>query len=191
MDRIWQWAWDRYGPRYSWAISAVTFLVLLSIYLVPAIVVVAREGSGHYVEAAAVTVVAVLVLVYVMLLPGLGRIRLAERWAAGHTVDRAKALGSTYTYVRGTRVRAVPVMAAVMAVLLIVVAGIAGAPGWRLVPYGTFGGCLGIAVALIGAHSFGQAAIRPARLALVGDKGIGDSLPRARPTFAAWSNVSM
>jgi adenylate cyclase len=191
MDRIWQWAWDRYAARYSWAISAVTFLVLLSIYLVPAIVVVAREGSGHYVEAAVVTVVAVLVLVYVMLLPGLGRIRLAERWAAGHTVDRAKALGSTYTYVRGTRVRAVPVMAAVMAVLLIVVAGIAGAPGWRLVQYGMLGVCMGTAVALIGAHSFGQAAIRPARLALVGDKGIGDSLPRARPTFAAWSNVSM
>jgi uncharacterized membrane protein len=45
MDRIWQWAWDRYGPRYSWAIYAVT-------------------------------VVAVLVLAYVMILPGLGGSRL-------------------------------------------------------------------------------------------------------------------
>ncbi len=191
MDRIWQWAWDRYGPRYSWAISAVTSLVMLSIYLVPSIVVVARERSGHYVEAAAVTVVAVLVLVYVMLLPGLGRIRLAERWAAGHTVDRAKALGSTYTFARGALARAVPVMAAVMAVLLIVVAGIAGATGSRLVQYGILGVCLGSAVALIGLHSFGEASMRPARIAIVGDKGIGDSLPRARPTFAAWSNVSM
>ena len=62
MDRIWQWAWDRYGARYSWAICAITFLVLLPIYLVPSFVVVAFEESGRYVEAAAVTVVAVLVL---------------------------------------------------------------------------------------------------------------------------------
>ena len=35
--------------------------------------VVAFEESDHYVEAAVVTVVAVLVLVYVVVLPGLGR----------------------------------------------------------------------------------------------------------------------
>jgi class 3 adenylate cyclase len=165
---------------------------MMSIYLVPSIVVVAREGSGRYVEAAAVTVVAVVVLVYVLLLPGLGPIRLAERWAADHTVDRAKALGSTYTFARRARARAVPVLAAVMAGLLIVVAGIAGAPGWwRLVQYGVLGVCIGTAVALIGLHSFGEASMRPARIAIVGDRGIGDSFPRARPTFAAWSNVSM
>ncbi len=33
--------------------------------------------------------------------------------------------------------------------------------------------------------------MRPARAAIAGDTGIGDSLPRSRPTFAAWSNVSM
>ena len=33
--------------------------------------------------------------------------------------------------------------------------------------------------------------MRPARVAIAGDTGIGDSLPRSRPTFAAWSNVSM
>ena len=33
--------------------------------------------------------------------------------------------------------------------------------------------------------------MRPARVALAGDTGIGDSLPRSRPTFAAWSNVLM
>jgi adenylate cyclase len=36
-----------------------------------------------------------------------------------------------------------------------------------------------------------EAALRPARVAIAGDTGIGDSLPRPRPTFAAWSNVSM
>jgi adenylate cyclase len=33
--------------------------------------------------------------------------------------------------------------------------------------------------------------LRPARVALAGNTGIGEALPRARPTFAAWSNVSM
>src|SRR6267154_746757 len=100
MDHIWQWAWDRYGARYSWAIYAITLPVMLQIYLVTSFIVVAFEGSGHYVEAAAVTVVAVLELVYVMVLPGLGRIRLVEQWAVGHEVDRARALEDTYTYAR-------------------------------------------------------------------------------------------
>ena len=75
MDRIWQWAWDRYGARYSWAIFAVSFILLLPVYLLPSILVVAFEGSRQYVEAAAVTVVAVLLVVYVMALPGLGGLR--------------------------------------------------------------------------------------------------------------------
>jgi len=33
--------------------------------------------------------------------------------------------------------------------------------------------------------------MRPARVAIAGDTGIGDALPRSRPTFAAWSNVSI
>ena len=46
-------------------------------------------------------------------------------------------------------------------------------------------------IGLIAIHSFVEAAMRPARVALRGDTGIGDALPRSRPTFAAWSNVSM
>jgi hypothetical protein len=69
MDRIWQWAWDRYAARYSWAMYAVGFPLLLQIYLVPSFLIVAYEESRHYVEAAAVTVVAVLVLQYVMVFP--------------------------------------------------------------------------------------------------------------------------
>ena len=45
--------------------------------------------------------------------------------------------------------------------------------------------------ALIAVHSFLEAALRPARAALAGDTGIGDDLPRSRPTFAAWSNLSV
>jgi hypothetical protein len=33
MDRIWQWAWDRYGARYSWAALAVAFPLSLPVYL--------------------------------------------------------------------------------------------------------------------------------------------------------------
>ena len=73
MDRIWQWAWDRHGPRYSWAVCAVGFLMTLPIYLVWSFLIVAVEGSGHYVEAAAVTVVAVPVLAVVSSSSRLGR----------------------------------------------------------------------------------------------------------------------
>lgn len=35
MDRIWQWAWDRYGARrYVWALALAAFVVSLPIYLV-------------------------------------------------------------------------------------------------------------------------------------------------------------
>ena len=107
MDRIWQWAWDRYGPRYSWALGAISFPLLPSIYLIPSFGVVALEKSGHYVEAAAVTVVAVLVCGYVMALPGRRLFRLVEQWAAGHEVERACALEATYTWARGMVARAV------------------------------------------------------------------------------------
>ena len=96
MDRIWQWAWDRYGATYSWAFYAITFPFLLPIYLLNSSLIVAFEESDHYVEAAAVTVVAALVLVYVMVFPGLGQSRLVEQWAAGHDVDRTVALDATY-----------------------------------------------------------------------------------------------
>jgi class 3 adenylate cyclase len=65
----------------------------------------------------------------------------------------------------------------------------AGATGSQLVQYALLGAAFGTAVALIGMHSIAEASLRPARLALVGDTGIGDSLPRSRPSFAAWSNV--
>ena len=77
------------------------------------------------------------------------------------------------------------------ALLLVVVGAIAGATGSRLVQYGILGALSGIAVKLIGMHSFVEGALRPARVAIAGDTGIGDSLPRSRPTFAAWSNMSM
>ena len=191
MDRIWQWAWDRYGARYSWALWAILFVVALPVWLLMTYVLVAVEKSGYYIEAAVVTFVAILVGAYVVLPAGVGGIRLAEQWAAGHEVDRAKALEGTYTYARGAAARGVTGTAVVTGLLFVLVGAITGAAGLRLVQYGVIGVVVGSSLALIAIHSFVETAMRPARVALSGDRGIGDALPRSRPTFADWSNVSM
>jgi adenylate cyclase len=191
MDRVWQWAWDRYGARYSWAVYAVIFAVFLPAFLMVSFIVVALEKSDRYIEAAAVTVVALPVLVYVYILPGLGRLRLAEQWAAGHDVDRTSALEATYTFSRRAVARGLGGNVVWLALLFVVVGAIAGATEWRLVQYGILGACFGASAQLIGVHSFVEGAVRPARVAIAGDAGIGDSLPRSRPTFATWSKISM
>jgi class 3 adenylate cyclase len=170
---------------------AVGFAVVLPVYLLASFIVVAFERSGHYIEAAVATVVAVLVMCYAFLPPSHRRFRLVEQWAAGHEVDRATALKDTYAYARRAVSRLVAVHAGLSAALLVGVGAIAGATGSRLVQYAILGTVIGIAVQLIAVHSFMEAALRPARVALAGDTGIGDSLPRSRPTFAAWSNLSM
>jgi adenylate cyclase len=185
MDRIWQWAWDRYGARYSWAIYAVNVSELLSVYLALSFLIVAFERSDRYVEAAAVTVGTVLVMVCVTNLPGLGGSRLVERWAAGREVDRAMVLDATYAWSRTVGVRAVGANAVSIALLFVVVGGIAGATGSRLVQYAILGAASGISVVLIAVHSYPEGALRPARVALAGATGMGDTLPRSRPTFAA------
>ena len=190
MDRIWQWAWDRYGPRYSWVICGVFLPLTLEIWLFPSLCIVAFEKSDRYAEAAAVTVIAVPVLLYAGILPGVSELRLAERWAAGHDVDRARALDATYTWARRRNARWVAVYAVWAALLCIVVGGIAGASGSRLIQYMIMGAVAGIAVALIAVHVIVEPTLRPVRAAIAGDTGIGDSLPRSRPTFAAWSNVA-
>ena len=122
---------------------AVTFSVMLPQYLLIAFVVVAFERSDRYLEAAAVTVAAVPVLAYGMVLPGVGGIRLAEQWVAGHGVDRAKTLEATYTYARRTEVRGVVCSAVFAALLFVVVGVITGASGSRLVQYGIMGAVSG------------------------------------------------
>jgi class 3 adenylate cyclase len=164
----------------------------LATYLVSSFLVVAFEGSGRYVEAAAVTVIAVLAPpLWVFVTGGRRGLRRAEQWAAGQEVDRAAALEDTYIYARWTVPRAVGVVAVWSALLLVVVGVIAGATGSRLVQYGIVGAAIGFGVQLIGGHTSVEAAMRPVRVALAGDTGIGDSLPRSRPTFAAWSSLSV
>jgi adenylate cyclase len=191
MDRIWQWAWDRYGARYSWAVWVALFASLLPPYLVWSLVVNAYEKSSHFAEAAIVAGVAVVVLAFVVILPGSRPFHLAERWAAGREVDRARALQDTYTWAHATGVRGLGFMPVAGLLVLVVVGVIAGARGSRVVQYGTLGFSVGIAINLIGMHAFVEGALRPARAALGGDTGIGDALPRSRPTFATWSAISM
>jgi class 3 adenylate cyclase len=191
MDRIWQWAWDRYGTRYAWVVCAVLFSVILPVYVFISVCVVAFEESVHYAEAAAVTVVVVLAVVYAVILPGLGQSRHFEQWAAGNDVGSAGALEGTYVWTRGVVVRVVAANAVGAALLLVVVGGIAGATVARLGQYAILGIALGATLLLPGVHSFMEVAMRPARVAIAGDTGIGDSLPRTRPTFAAWANVAV
>ena len=44
MDRIWQWTWDRYSARYSWAAYAVGIPLMLPIYLFWSFLIVAVRG---------------------------------------------------------------------------------------------------------------------------------------------------
>ena len=186
MDRFWQWAWDRYGPRYLWVLTMSAFASALPVYLIWAWIVLAVEKSGRYGAASVVAVIITLGMSLVNSLPGSRHFRRAERWAAGHEVDRATALEDTYAWTRANDVRAMAVVPTSVVALFTVVAAVAGAGASRLVQYGVLGVSAGISLALIGRHNFAEAALRPVRAALAGNSGIGDSLPRPRPTFAGW-----
>jgi class 3 adenylate cyclase len=169
---------------------AITVPVVLLSYLSWSFLITTFEKSDRYIEAAVVSVIAVPVLVYVVILPRLGRSPV-ELWAAGCEIDPAAALEDTYIMARRGVLRAVVFSAVWGAILSIVVAAYAGANGSRLVQYGVLGACVATALELTGVHSIAEAGMRPARAALAGNTGIGDSLPRSRPTFAAWSSVLM
>lgn len=191
MDRIWQWAWDRHGARYSWAIYGIAVPFLIEPYLVTSFLVVAFEGSGRYVQAAVVSVIGVLVVMYVTVLPGIGQLRLVEQWAArpDHEVDPVAALEGTYTWARSAAARMMVANGVFVTLVLVLVGAIAGAGVSRLVQYAIMGATFGGVAGLISVHPFTEASLRPVRVAIGGDTGIGDSLPRSRPTFAAWSNI--
>ncbi len=95
MDRIFQRVWDRYGPAYSWAICIVVYLTGLSVHLAFPLIIVAFEGADRYLAATVITCVALLVRVYLMVLPGSEPLRLIERWAAGQKVDPMEVLRAT------------------------------------------------------------------------------------------------
>src|SRR4051812_29207963 len=163
MNRIWQWAWDRFGPKYLWVLWLSACAASLPVFLVWAWIVLTFENSSRYGEASIVTVAVVLVMTAGNVFPVRRRFRGAEQWAAGHRVDRAKALEDSYIWTRQTDVRGIVWLPAMVTVLLIAVAAIAGADGPRLVQYGILGAAAGISTTLIGVHNFGEGALRPVR----------------------------
>ena len=191
MDRYWQWAWDRYATRYSWAIYGVTLIVAFAVYLLLTLPIVALEKSDRYLAAAAVTGVAALVTILTNALTGRRQMRLLERWAAGQDVDAAKVLEGTYIFSRRLSAQVYWRDSICLGTLAVAVGAIAGATGWRLFQYAIVGALFGAGEQLIAGHSIAESVLRPARLALTADSGIGDSLPRSRPTFASRSNTSV
>jgi class 3 adenylate cyclase len=167
----------------------IGFTVTLPVYLLLTLLIAAFEKSGHYVEVTAVTAGAAVL--YCMMATQRRGMRLAEQWAAGQEIDRATALQDTYSYARRSSSQMAWSTGVWAAVLSVVVGAIAGATGPRLVQYGILGAVYGTGVILIAYHNIVEAALRAARVALAGDTGIGDSLPRSRPTFATRSNVSV
>lgn len=191
MDRILQAAWDRHGARYSWVLAGLVVALALPIYLLLAFVIVAFEKSTRYLEAAGLTVIAVLILVCLLGPPGRGIWRDVERQAAGSEIDRAATLQATYDWGRKAPLRWVIVNAILAAAMSATVGTVAGASPSRLVQYAIVGATIQGPCQLIGVHSLVVAVMRPVRVALIGGTGIGDSLPRSRPTFATWSQISM
>lgn len=191
MDRVWQWAWDRYRARYSWACWALTFALAGPVYVAWTMGVVAFEKSDRYLEAAAVTAVAVAGFLYAVVRPGSSDARLIERWAAGDDVDRALALRVTYDYGRKLIGRSMTVTVVSVAALFAVVGVIAGASGSRLIQYSIMGAIAAAAGQVITVHSYVEATLRPARAAMSSGTDIGDRLPRSRPSFATWTNAAM
>ena len=191
MDRFVQWAWDRYGTRYSWVLCAFAFAVAFPIYLTLALAIVAVEHSNRYWVAAGVAGIAALVFAFTVVRPGHGMWRSAEQWAAGNEPDRTRALEATYTWSRAVIAQSLAITASCGAALSVSVGLIAGATGLRLAQYAVLGAIVVAGSHLIGVHTVAEAPMRPVRIALAGDTGIGDSLPRSRPTFAAWANVGV
>lgn len=191
MERFCQWAWDRHGPRYSWLLVGLVVIVAYPIYVVLSVVIVAFENSDRYAAAAAVAAVGVVVIAYATVLPGLGGWRLVEQWAAGERQDSAEVLRATYAWSRVGVIRAMVVMAICVGLIGAAVALVVGVDGLRVAQYAVVGSVFGSSSHLIGVHTVSEAAMRPVRITLADSAPGADSLPRSRPTFAAWSNVSM
>lgn len=189
MDRLWQWVWDRRGPRYSWAVYALYTLVFLPMWVTLPAVIVEFEESDRFIAAVALGVTLDLASMVVVVLPGFAVWRPIERWAAGDPIDRLAALESTYAFARNILFRAVVASAVIGGILCVAVGAIAGANSSRLIQYGVIGITFLASIQVIAIHPFVEAFLRPARVAIAADSGIGDALPRSRPSFATWSNV--
>lgn len=190
MDRVWSWLWDRHGPRYSWAVTAVTAGILLPVFATSAVLIVAFEESGRYLEAAAVVMAVTLATSFVAVLPGSERWRPTERWAAGDRHGgRRVALATSYSFARTAILRTAIAFALGGWLQGVAVGAVCGAATGRLIQFGLTCAAVFTAVQLIAVHNYVEALLRPARVSIAGDSAVGDMLPRSRPSFATWSTV--
>ena len=191
MERVWQWAWDRHGPRYSWAVLAISYVLTVPMWIFSAIVIAKFEQSDRLVETATVSAVITLVLAVILVRPGLAVWRPMERWAEGERGDSHQVLESTYLLARSFLGRGLVIWTLAGGINTVTVSALAGARGPRLLQYAILGTTIGIALLLIAVHPIVEAFLRPVRVAIAGDSGIGDSMPRSRPSFATWSSISI
>jgi len=64
MDRIWQWAWERYGARYSWAVRFSSSPFYYRLIFFGRLPLLAQTSRAIYVAAAAITVGVLAVVSY-------------------------------------------------------------------------------------------------------------------------------
>ena len=70
IDRVWQWAWDRHGPRYSWAVLWITYVLTVPIWVFSAIIMVELVESDRIIEGAVASAAITLVLACILVRPG-------------------------------------------------------------------------------------------------------------------------
>ena len=129
-------------------------------------------------------------MLYIGVRPGFKVWRPIEQWAGGDPIARRETLQSTYTFARSLVAGMTIIYALAGGMLCVVVGSIAGASTSKLIQYGILGGMLFTAVNVIAVHPYLEACLRPVRVAIDEGTGIGDTLPRSRPSFATWSNIS-
>lgn len=191
MGRLWEWLWDRHGRHYSWAVIVAVIPTLVLTYSFYAVIIVAFEHSHRYGEAIAVVVAAATAIETVAVRLGRRWFRPLEQFAAGHEIDRAAALAGTYVYTRKVSAYLASGHAVWIGSTFAVIGVVAGASWSRVFQYGAVGALIGAGVVLSTQQGILEAIFRPVRVALIGDSDIGDTMPRARPTFAAHAITSM
>ena len=190
MERLWQWAWDRHGPRFSWAAFIITALLFAFIYGFAASLFVGYERSSAYPVGISIGIVGGILVGFAHIRPGSANWLAIERFAAGGSTDAMAALTSTYALTREliarTFVNSVVLGAATGGAVALTV----GASPVRAAEHAVLAGAALAAVNASGVHFYLEAMIRPARLAAALDSGpLGDHLPRSAPAFSTWATA--
>lgn len=195
MDRVWQWVWDRHGRHFVvWALLISTGSIF-PVALTYALAVVAIERPDDWFRAIVSTVgltALCTALSLLCIIPLTWRnLRPAELWAAGRGPDPLTVLEGTYAYARGLVPTMVVTAAPLFALLSAATAGLDGMSASRVVQFGVVGAAFGWVFHLAGTRGYVEAAMRPIRLSLTAGSGIGDHLPRHRPSLVAWSATAV